>query len=121
MNKYNKSEIMKKAWELFRTFQRDVSPLSFGECLSRAWHFAKANVARNDRLNRVIENGESVNGCYVRKENAADMGRIGYIITGKTYNFRKELKRFGFRFDGETKCWFTFDRNDAIRFVSAIA
>ena len=39
--KYNKSEIMKKAWEMFRKSQKWVDPMSFGECLRRAWNAAK--------------------------------------------------------------------------------
>lgn len=36
MTKYNKSEIMKKAWELFRAGKED-----FAVCLHRAWTIAK--------------------------------------------------------------------------------
>lgn len=41
MKKYDLSKIMKKAWETFKKFQRFVTPLSFSECLKRAWEEAK--------------------------------------------------------------------------------
>ena len=41
MKKYNLSEIMKKAWETYRKFKSFISPLSFAECLRRAWAEAK--------------------------------------------------------------------------------
>lgn len=40
--KYNRSEIMKAAWKLFKMFKSCISPLSFAECLHRAWVKAKA-------------------------------------------------------------------------------
>jgi hypothetical protein len=42
MKKYNLSEIMKSAWNTYRKFKNFVSPLSFAECLRRAWAAAKA-------------------------------------------------------------------------------
>lgn len=41
MKKYDLSVIMKKAWATYRKFQSFVSPLSFSECLRRAWAEAK--------------------------------------------------------------------------------
>lgn len=41
MKKYNLSEIMTNAWTLYRTSQKWVSPLSFSDCLRRAWSKAK--------------------------------------------------------------------------------
>ena len=41
MKKYNMHEIMSKAWSLYRQFQNCVAPLSFGDCLRRAWALAK--------------------------------------------------------------------------------
>ena len=37
--KYNKSEIMKEAWKLHRSYS--CRTLTFGQCLSRAWNRAK--------------------------------------------------------------------------------
>ena len=36
MKKYNKSEIMKAAWNIYRMAQKWVDKLTFGECLKRA-------------------------------------------------------------------------------------
>lgn len=48
MKKYNLSEIMKKAWNLFKTAQTWVAKyrLSFGECLRRAWANAKKAIQK---------------------------------------------------------------------------
>ena len=42
MKKYNKSEIMSKAWEIFRKEAKGKNPVAFGEALHRAWQAAKA-------------------------------------------------------------------------------
>ena len=50
MKKYNLSEIMKKAWRLFRLFQESVGEnITFGEALRRAWASSKEAVAEEDR------------------------------------------------------------------------
>lgn len=41
MKKYNLSEIMKKAWRVYKNYKNLVHPLSFSECLKRAWEEAK--------------------------------------------------------------------------------
>lgn len=41
MKKYNKSKIMKDAWNIYRMAQKWVDKLSFGDCLRRAWAQAK--------------------------------------------------------------------------------
>ena len=38
---YNKSEIMKKAWDLFKGAYGDFRRGSFAKCLKRAWEVAK--------------------------------------------------------------------------------
>lgn len=43
--KYNKSNIMKRAWELKKSY--NCRSLTFGECLSRAWDEAKKAVSEN--------------------------------------------------------------------------
>lgn len=40
---YNKSEIMTKAWEMFKSYS--ARALTFGECLKRVWANAKQAVA----------------------------------------------------------------------------
>lgn len=41
MKKYNLSNIMTSAWNLYRMSQKWVNSLSFAECLRRAWREAK--------------------------------------------------------------------------------
>ena len=48
--KYNKSEIMKAAWTLYRTARKWVNKLSFGECLCRAWDNAKRTLEATKKL-----------------------------------------------------------------------
>ena len=43
--KYNLSDIMRKAWSLFRKLG-----ISFGECLHRAWAAAKAETVNAERI-----------------------------------------------------------------------
>ena len=43
--KYNLSDIMRKAWSLFRKLG-----ISFGECLHRAWAAAKAEPVNAERI-----------------------------------------------------------------------
>lgn len=54
--KYNKSEIMKKAWELFKT--DDGIKVSFSECLKIAWKKAKKAVVKIVKRNIVFTNIE---------------------------------------------------------------
>ena len=60
--KYNRSEIMKAAWGMKRSYS--CRSLTFGECLKRAWANAKttaADTAEFDRLNgKQFEDGETV-------------------------------------------------------------
>lgn len=44
--KYNKSEIMKDAWRLFRHYRK--FSWSFGKCLSIAWDNAKIEIKNNE-------------------------------------------------------------------------
>jgi hypothetical protein len=44
--KYNKSEIMKDAWRLFRLYRK--FSWSFGKCLSIAWDNAKIEIKNNE-------------------------------------------------------------------------
>ena len=48
--KYNKSEIFKNAWKLFKMSMKWVQKLSFGECLRRAWAEAKEKVAMTKKF-----------------------------------------------------------------------
>ena len=46
--KYNKSEIMKKAWNLFRMNSKVVAAYrkTFAQCLAQAWNSAKYELAK---------------------------------------------------------------------------
>ena len=50
MKKYNLSEIMRKAWSLYR---KGVA--AFAECLHRAWNSAKAQPVNAERIQRAQE------------------------------------------------------------------
>ena len=111
--KYNKSEIMKHAWSLFRMSQKWVDSLAFSECLRRAWDAAKKDIENTQKL---MSNGcmKVVNGSRLGlcRTIVADC-EMGWIVTGKTYAARKELKAAGFRWDPESSNWFTADRKVA--------
>ena len=111
--KYNKSEIMKAAWTLYRTAQKWVNKLSFGECLRRAWENAKRTLEATKKL---MSNDcmKVINGVRVslRRTVVADYA-MGWIVTGKTYAARKELKSAGFCWDPESSNWCTTDRKVA--------
>lgn len=83
--KYNKSEIMKSAWNLFKMFQKWAAPLSFSECLRRAWDNAKRTLEATKKL---MSNGcmKVINGSRLGliRTIAADY-TMGWIVTGKTY------------------------------------
>lgn len=111
--KYSKSEIMTRAWSLFKMSQKWVDSLTFSECLRRAWGAAKKDVENTQKL---MFNGcmKVVNGSRLglRRTVVADYA-MGWIVTGKTYAARKELKAAGFRWDSEASNWFTTDRKVA--------
>lgn len=113
--KYNKSEIMKAAWNLFKTSQKWVKKLSFSVCLSRAWAAAKKAivVARTlaDRCTKIID------GVELSLQHAISLsGREGWVVTGNTFPVRKEIRRAGFVWDAENKYWYTTDRKIAEHF-----
>lgn len=46
MKKYNLSEIMKRAWELFNQLKGFLSSRTFGDCLRTAWAEAKKAISK---------------------------------------------------------------------------
>lgn len=113
--KYNKSEIMKAAWNLYRTSQKWVSSLSFSVCLHRAWEAAKAAIANAEKL----ANGYTrmIDGVELCVNAALSLSGIrGWVVSGNTYAVRKEIKRAGFSWDAENKYWYTTDRKVAEHF-----
>lgn len=67
MKKYNLSQIMKKAWETYKKFQKFVQKLPFAECLKRAWADAKKALEKPAEItlatikaaaHKLVESGE---------------------------------------------------------------
>lgn len=92
--KYNKSEIMKAAWALYRKAQKWVSSLSFSECLRRAWANAK-------QYARTFRGYVSIDGVDGKITVDVLFGRV----YGQTYGWRKTLKDFGAVWCSEDKQW----------------
>lgn len=64
MKKYNKSEIMKRAWNVFR----GVEGISFSEALKMAWAFAKKEAHKTEK--RLVNKDVTIltiKGWYLRK------------------------------------------------------
>ena len=84
--KYNRSEIMKKAWAMKRGY---CCALSFGACLKRAWAKAKsaaADVAEFNRLNgKQFEDGEIItfegHTCTLKRWTKGSQDRV-YLNNG---------------------------------------
>jgi RNA polymerase sigma-70 factor, ECF subfamily len=68
--KYNKSEILKFAWVLFRTVNNTKS---FGDCLRQSWHIAK-NGNNNNTYNEIYKNFNKpiLNYIYNKVKNIED-------------------------------------------------
>jgi hypothetical protein len=83
MKKYDLSKIMKRAWELKRSW--NCRALTFGECLKRAWSEAKEAVKVNNLFGIKFVNGMNitVNGitCQLRRWTKAGYDRI-YVNDG---------------------------------------
>ena len=89
--KYNLSQIMKKAWELFRRFE-----ITFAEALHRAWISAKA-VTINQRR---IEDAKAAAGVEEETNTWSEWKKIGYeVIHGSKALFGADLI-WGSRGDG---------------------
>ena len=100
MKKYNMHEIMSKAWSLYRQFQNCVAPLSFGDCLRRAWALAK----RAARIFSGIVKNVQVAGTLAHPV-LVDVDMDTRAVTGNTYNARQVLKEFGLAWNPDKKAW----------------
>lgn len=101
--KYNKSEIMKAAWNLFKMFKNCVSPLSFSVCLTRAWASAKS--AANAVAYQMSRNGKTI----ILNTETGD-------ITGDTYAMRDIIKSDLYAtWNAAAKCW----HNDSLKEIVA--
>lgn len=121
---YNLSKIMKNAWTKYRQSQKWVCKLSFGECLRRAWKDAKAEIAKGALIEKL--NSRSYEACkvicggvvYMRRALVAEAGRIGWVLTGKTYPAKESIKAMGFKWDCEARGWYTQDIEVAVKFAA---
>ena len=84
MKNYNLSNIMLKAWKLFRS----RSDLSFAECLHRAWLSAKA-----EKINKArIEDAKAAAGVTEAIATRSDWKKLGYeVIHGSKALFGCDL------------------------------
>ena len=58
MKKYNLSEIMKRAWEMHKSYR--ARSLTFGECLKRAWSEAKEALEVLSQVGQNFKNGMEI-------------------------------------------------------------
>lgn len=100
MKKYNKSKIMKDAWNIYRMAQKWVDKLSFGDCLRRAWAQAKkavrvfTGIVKNVQVAGTLAHPVLVN---------VDMDNL--TITGNTYPVRKMMRELGLDWNADKKAW----------------
>ena len=89
--KYNLSQIMKKAWELFRK-----GKITFAEALHRAWLSAKAVTINQER----IKDAKAAAGIEEETNTWSEWKKMGYeVIRGSKAVFGAELI-WGSRGDG---------------------
>lgn len=100
MSKFNKSEILKAAWNIFRTAQKWVDKLSFGECLKRAWATAK----KAARVFTGIVKNVQVAGTLCHPV-LVDVDMDNLTITGNTFPVRQMMRERGFDWDAKRKAW----------------
>lgn len=69
MRNYNKSEIMSRAWEIYREFPQ----LSFSQSLTRSWAIAKKPDVTASMMNKILNNLRTFNRLLNVSENKALM------------------------------------------------
>ena len=100
MKKYNKSEIMKAAWNMYRMAQKWVDKLTFGEGLKRAWADAK----KEARVFTGIVTHVQVAGTLAHPVLVnVDMDNL--TITGNTYPVRQMMRELGMDWNADKKAW----------------
>lgn len=100
--RYNKSEIFKRAWELVKGSRRWVKKywITLSEALKRAWNEAKKEVESKEKLANLGSYFYGyIEGCRVHF-NLGDG-----IVSGSTYGCKETLKRYGLKFNGHEKYW----------------
>lgn len=90
---YNKSEIMKTAWEFVKSMN-----VSLSYALKASWERAKQEAKER----HVKERKDNVfYSCRINRTTRECM----VLIDGNTYHFRKELRENGFDWLDEKKIW----------------
>ena len=112
MRKYNLSDIMKRAWALYRGRKKlsDRFWITMSEALKKAWAEAKAMVKANVIIAQRYFNF-NISGCEV----LINLG--DGIVSGETYGCKETLKAYGLKFNGHEKYWegSTKDIEDLVR------
>ena len=98
--KYNKSEIMKKAWSIRKVSMNWVSPLSFADCLRRAWAEAKKAARQFCGIVRNVQ----VAGTLMHPI-TVDIDMDAMEVTGNTYPVRQMLRDMGLTWNKYNKSW----------------
>lgn len=100
MKKYNLSQIMKAAWNTYRTFKRTTTPWNFSRCLKQAWSEAKeaarvfTGLVRNVQVAGTLMHPILVN---------VDMDALA--VTGNTFPVRQLMRELGLDWDKASKAW----------------
>lgn len=98
--KYNKSEIMKSAWNLRKMSLKWTTPLCFGECLRRAWNKAKDAARVFTGIVRNVQVGGTLMHPIL-----VDIDMDNLTITGNTFPVRNMMREFGLDWDKNNKAW----------------
>lgn len=100
MKKYDLSNIMKRAWTLYRG-SRKLSErfwITMSEAMKKAWAEAKAAVKANAVIAQRYFNF-CISGCEV----LVNLG--DGVVSGETYKCKETLKAYGLKFNGHEKYW----------------
>lgn len=101
MTKYNRSEIMKAAWYLFRKYNaHGKTSYTFAVCLKLAWADAKEAARVFTGVIRDVKVGGTV--CHPILINI-DMDAL--TVTGNTFPVRQLMRDLGLSWDGIAKAW----------------
>ena len=84
---YNKSEILKRAWKLFKS---DEANKKFSECLRQSWHIAK-NGTNNNTFNQIYSNFNKLIYRYIiskvkRTEIAEELSQEVFVRLHKHFD-----------------------------------
>lgn len=100
MKKYNLSNIMKRAWSLYKGAKKlsERFWITFSKAMKKAWSEAKAMVKANAIIAQRYFNF-NLSGCEV----LINLG--DGIVSGETYGCKETLKAYGLKFNGHEKYW----------------